>query len=364
MKFIKLLIEKKQKKPSKKGELRYINIMLAPKPSSLNIIWTYLSSRVLPFLVILLSSTAHAATCFLPDCHLETIKSVNEDTIRCNELGYNYSSSGKCPIYNVQDTCTYNSNYIKCDAEQWCLNNGYTITSCPSPKILDIQCPNNLSLYKTCSCPSDYAYSCSGTGYSSGNGTACNGKYTNCNCTANYTWNGSTCVQTHTHSYSCPSGSYSSSSSCTYGTSGTVSKICSCGATSGTCYKCATCTSSSSNYCSVHNTCHGDCCSDGTYEPCEEVCGGNGCSTSSSSSSSGGNTSSGYDYSCPEWVCANVNGVYLQYEGACSKSCADMICGECACEAAGGTLVDGYCTTWCGMCMGDPDIIDNSGFPF
>lgn len=41
--------------------------------------------------------------------------------------------------------------------------------------------------------------------------------------------------ETHSHSYSCPSGY---STSCSYGYSSSASKTCSCGATSGTCYKC------------------------------------------------------------------------------------------------------------------------------
>ena len=129
----------------------------------------------------------------------------------------------------------------------------------------------------TCVCDSSFKYSCSGTGYSSGSGTACGGKYKSCNCSSYYSWNGSAC--THTHSYVCPSGYHESnagmtnptstskvcalsgcsstsgecyaerhshsyscpsgySSSCSKGYSGTTSKTCSCGATSGTCYEC------------------------------------------------------------------------------------------------------------------------------
>ncbi|MBQ8436236.1 MAG: hypothetical protein IJX20_01150, partial [Alphaproteobacteria bacterium] len=151
-----------------------------------------------------------------------------------------------------------------------------------------------------CVCDSSFKYACSGTGYNSGSGASCGGKYKSCNCSAYYTWNGSACK--HTHSYTCPSGSYASSSSCAYGTSGTVSKACACGATSGTCYYCTTCTSSSSDYCWVHDTCHGDCCSDGTYEPCEEICGGSGCYTPPSSSSSGGGSSTPAESKYGIWV--------------------------------------------------------------
>ncbi|MFR1032667.1 MAG: hypothetical protein ACLSFR_00430 [Alphaproteobacteria bacterium] len=47
----------------------------------------------------------------------------------------------------------------------------------------------------------------------------------------------------------------------------------------GKCISCksAPCDSSSSNWCSVHSTCHGDCCSDGSIEACDTRCGGSGC---------------------------------------------------------------------------------------
>ena len=48
-------------------------------------------------------------------------------------------------------------------------------------------------------CGDSYKYSCSGTGYSSGSGTACGGKYTSCNCSSGYTWDGSACVEDETN---------------------------------------------------------------------------------------------------------------------------------------------------------------------
>lgn len=44
-------------------------------------------------------------------------------------------------------------------------------------------------------CDSSYQYTCSGTGYNGGNGSACGGKYTSCNCSSGYTWDGSACVE-------------------------------------------------------------------------------------------------------------------------------------------------------------------------
>ena len=270
---------------------------------------------------LLFSNPSYSAICFLPDCHLdEEPKNVGIDAEYCEAAGYTYSASGACPANQAQDTCIFNPNYIKCDGTEWCYDNGYVKTSCTSPKVLDTPCPSNSLLYKYCVCPSEYKYGCTGTGYSSGNGSACDGKYTACTCATNYTWSGSACVCdsafkyactgtgyssgsgascggkykscscstyyswngsacAHTHSYVCPSGykesnsgmtnptvtakvcalsgcsstsgecykeghshSYSCpsgyESSCTNGYSGTASKTCSCGATSGTCYKC------------------------------------------------------------------------------------------------------------------------------
>ena len=272
-------------------------------------------------LFLLFSNPSYSAICFLPDCHLdEEPKNVGVDAEYCEAAGYTYSASGACPANQAQDTCIFNPNYIKCDGTEWCYDNGYTLTSCTSPKTLSTACPSNGLLYKYCVCPSEYKYGCTGTGYSSGNGSACDGKYAKCNCATNYTWSGSACTCgssfkyscsgtgynggsgtacggkyiscdcstyytwngsacVHTHSYVCPSGykesnygmtnptvtakvcalsgcsstsgecykeghshSYSCpsgyDSSCSNGYSGTASKVCSCGATSGTCYKC------------------------------------------------------------------------------------------------------------------------------
>ncbi len=53
------------------------------------------------------------------------------------------------------------------------------------------------------------------------------------------------------------------------------------------CKSAPACTSSSSNWCSVHSTCHGNCCTDGTIKSCDTRCGGSGCDTHS------------HSYSCP-----------------------------------------------------------------
>ena len=61
------------------------------------------------------------------------------------------------------------------------------------------------------------------------------------------------CCKGHTHSYSCPGGYQSSSCSSSQVQTGTTSKVCSCGAASGTCYSCRA------------KTCSDDPCMNGCY---------------------------------------------------------------------------------------------------
>jgi len=267
-------------KLSKKGELRDSGTLLAPKLSSSIRISTFLSS-----LFLFASSSAYAAIFLLPDVQneeeqiLSSSPTASIDAIRCEDIGYTYYESGTCPTYHNQSVCVFSDRYLKCDAKSWCLDNGYSKTSCTSPKIVSTKCPNGTELYKNCICPSTYKYYCTGTGYSSGSGTVCDSKYTSCNCSTNYTWNGSSCVCdssfkytcsgtgyssgsgvscggkykscncstyyswngsacTHVHSYACPSGySASSSGMVTPVNTPKTCKLNTCTSTSGTCYK-------------------------------------------------------------------------------------------------------------------------------
>ncbi|MBP3345611.1 MAG: hypothetical protein J6L86_01080, partial [Alphaproteobacteria bacterium] len=95
---------------------------------------------------------------------------------------------------------------------------------------------------------------------------------------------------------------------CTPSCSDTTSS-CSCGSYTisdgcgGTCRRCESCCSPSSyNWCSVHSTCHGDCCSDGTLESCDPQCGGSGCS-SSGGSSGGGSSEGRYGVWVGNYIC-------------------------------------------------------------
>ena len=73
-----------------------------------------------------------------------------------------------------------------------CESLGYTQTSCVDNN--GVKCPFGNKYF--CVCPAKYAYSCSGTGYAGGSGTACGGKYTECTCASGYEWKDGSCVQT------------------------------------------------------------------------------------------------------------------------------------------------------------------------
>ena len=90
-----------------------------------------------------------------------------------------------------------------------CPNKG-TLTSCPSPYTCTYEeCSNRYyksgcqsgydwnASSQTCTaqCSSSYQYTCSGTGYAGGSGTACGGKYKSCKCSSGYFWGGSGCVK-------------------------------------------------------------------------------------------------------------------------------------------------------------------------
>ena len=108
-----------------------------------------------------------------------------------------------------------------------CENKG-TLTSCPTGAKCTLEecsnlyyissCKTNYTLSNgSCICKSTFKYTCQGTGYSKGSGTACGGKYKSCVCASGYEWSSSACVKScsSSYKYSC-NGSYEipSGSSC------------------------------------------------------------------------------------------------------------------------------------------------------
>ena len=77
----------------------------------------------------------------------------------------------------------------QCVATTDCASLGYTEASCPNG---GIKCPfGNTWSCKTCD--PLYKYTCNGTGYTGGDGPACDGKYKSCKCASGYIWNGTSC---------------------------------------------------------------------------------------------------------------------------------------------------------------------------
>ena len=90
--------------------------------------------------------------------------------------------------------------FAQCVATQDCETLGYTETSCNGGK--GVKCPfgnkwacltSDAEIEQQFCDKYGFQYTCTGTGYSGGSGTACNGKYTACTCASSYEWNGSSC---------------------------------------------------------------------------------------------------------------------------------------------------------------------------
>ena len=224
-----------------------------------------------------------------PDCDVSS-KS-------CVSLGCaSYNSCNKCVACNTDPcsgvscgsnaycsggSCYCNSGYKKCNgscisnssccggcsSNQTCTN-GSCVTNTPSDPCAGVSCGSNAYCSGgSCYCNSGYegnassgctavskdpckGVSCSGGKVCSNGSCVCPSGKKDCNgscissseccggCPSGKKCSNGTCVTDHTHSYSCPSGSQASSCSSSQVQTGTPSKVCSCGATSGTCYTC------------------------------------------------------------------------------------------------------------------------------
>ena len=195
-------------------------------------------------------------------------------------------------------------------------------------------------------------YACAAHSYSCPNGTqaSSSGMITpvavskTCSCGAK---SGSCYKEGHSHSYNCPSGYQTSSCSSSQVQTSTTSKVCSCGATSGTCYKCRakTCAEQGKKDCngSCINTseCCGGC-------PSGKTCKNGTCvSTCIGSSSCSGPTDcgrKGYYASCQD--CAGVTH-YSCYECDSSSDCPSYspVCTDGFCRCKSGYYLNGagYC---------------------
>ena len=322
------------------------------------------------FSVLLPPSNAFAGVCFLPDCGDDKLAgdippNPNPDTEWCENKGYTYYASGKCPQYQAQvGKCKRDDYYLKCDAVTWCKQNGYNTTSCSLPSYLDTQCPNGKPYYKQCkedrprACrEAGYVNSCSpGRLYATTNRCQWDSSYGKC-CTAS-------------PSAGCPSN-YSVNCDASRWSSGTDT----CGYT---CYRCCddTCSRGSKDYTgskagttecgSICRYCNTSCSSGSTsysgsivgYNECGSAC--RSCSTSCPSGTSttnpggcGGSTTNEcgtktcyYPY---ESCCSHSSHVYCPYGCAstcpCCSACRSCISGD-ACKSATTTREES-CAGWC-----------------
>ncbi len=110
-----------------------------------------------------------------------------------------YDNCKPCPNLGTLSSCPVGA---KCTFEA--CSNLYYITSCKT----------NYTLSNgNCICKNTFKYTCKGTGYSKGSGTACGGKYKSCVCASGYSWIKGKCVScdssfrfTCTGLYESPSG--------------------------------------------------------------------------------------------------------------------------------------------------------------
>ena len=106
-----------------------------------------------------------------------------------------------------------------------CETLGYTETTCNGGK--GVKCPfgnkwaclgaNEEECMKIACEKLNFKYSCSGTGYAGGAGTACNGKYTQCTCASGYEWKNGACQQKAPDYSACQIGTlFYSDGTCSY----------------------------------------------------------------------------------------------------------------------------------------------------
>ena len=126
-----------------------------------------------------------------------------------------YVSNGEC------QSCSGKKYKIKCDLQKYvsgssCGSQGGSGSTCSDDSGTYYQkcnCPNNYEWsdsQKKCVCATSFKYSCTGTGYAGGDGTACNSKYSKCKCASGYVWNASTgtCICSSSYKYSCSGTGY------------------------------------------------------------------------------------------------------------------------------------------------------------
>ena len=178
-----------------------------------------------------------------------------------------YNSCSKCTSCKSNPDCS--ATAVSCDYGCASTNSCGICTSCsgnPDCDVADKSCDYGCAATNSCGkCTS--CKSCT----PSANETGCTYGTESCSDGCGGT---RLCCKGHTHSYSCPSGYQSSSCSSSQVQTGTTSKVCSCGATSGTCYKCKAKTCTNTCFYTLHS-----CPANGYCKSCQII--GSDCSVAS-----------------------------------------------------------------------------------
>ena len=120
---------------------------------------------------------------FLP----QTISAAECAVTDCSLLGYTDSA---CPGSGLK--CPFGEGwYCGGGAAEDCIKLGYDKTCTGAGESGSGETCNGK--YQSCTCDSNYKYTCTGTGYSGGSGSACGGKYTACTCSSGYEWKNGSC---------------------------------------------------------------------------------------------------------------------------------------------------------------------------
>jgi len=243
------------------------------------------------------SGWAHDTTAYCPYS--------NDYAKCCNTcIGYDYVLSDIGVGYIAGESCSACNNVTKykrelapCDGYQMCNNGAKSGAS---------SCMHGTEMWYSACCEDTYKYTCKGTGYAKGSGTACGGKYKSCNCSTQYKWSSGTCKYCgSSYKYACTSGSNVT------GGSGTA-----CGGR----YTACTC---GSGYEWKNGTCESSCGSSYIY-----ICSGTGYNGGNGTSCNGRYDSCsckwGYKWdgsACVESPCAGVTGVSSAF---CDAMCAKV----------------------------------------
>ena len=88
----------------------------------------------------------------------------------------------------------------QCVVTEDCAALGYTASSCNGGK--GVKCPFGNGWFcaedeSTVCAENGFKYTCTGTGYAGGAGSACGGKYAQCTCASGYEWKDGACISSH-----------------------------------------------------------------------------------------------------------------------------------------------------------------------